>query len=255
MLARKLGWSVCLTPSCRSDREWRDKAADVWGTASRSHLNLDFTFGSQPLAVTFTEQESVGGRVWPNVIFSDKRFDFAFSVWANSTLGLLSYWWHSSRQQSSKAGVTIRSAETLSVLDFRVLSDDQLIIAEQIFDDFRDKELQARLSGGRRPQPRPPRPSRYLRPLRLRQENLRRRPPPRRQMVRRTLRPRRQTPPQGGQAGYLVTARKEGYTKVIRKGTDADNSRVLPWQTVWRKHTILDKMVTAIKQNQANSVD
>ena len=38
--------------------------------------------------------------------------------------------------------MTIRSAESLSVLDFRVLSDDQLIIAEQIFDDFRDKELQ-----------------------------------------------------------------------------------------------------------------
>ncbi len=134
---------VCLPDSQLQVRPgMEDKAADVWGTASRSHLNLDFTFGSQPLAVTFTEQESVGGRVWPNVIFSDKRFDFAFSVWANSTLGLLSYWWHSSRQQSSKAGVTIRSAETLSVLDFRVLSDDQLIIAEQIFDDFRDKELQ-----------------------------------------------------------------------------------------------------------------
>ena len=38
--------------------------------------------------------------------------------------------------------MTIRSAESLPVLDFRALSDDQLIIAEQIFDEFRDKELQ-----------------------------------------------------------------------------------------------------------------
>ena len=119
-----------------------DKAASVWDTAGRSHLNLDYTFGSQPLAVAFTDQESIGGRVWPNVIFSDMRFDYAFSVWGNSTLGLLSFWWHSSRQQSSKAGMTIRSAESLPVLDFRALSDDQLIIAEQIFDEFRDKELQ-----------------------------------------------------------------------------------------------------------------
>ncbi len=118
------------------------KAAAVWDTASRAHINSDFTFGSQALAAAFTERESVGGRVWPNVIFSDKRFDYAFTVWGNSTLGLLSYWWHSSRQQSSKAGMTIRSAETLPVLDFRALSEEQLRMAETIFNEFRDKELQ-----------------------------------------------------------------------------------------------------------------
>ena len=56
-------------------------------------------------------------------------------------MGLLLYWWHSSRQQSSKAGMTIRSAESLPVLDFRTLSNDQLMTAEQIFDDFRAREL------------------------------------------------------------------------------------------------------------------
>ena len=45
------------------------KAANHWNTASRSHINRDFTFGSQPLAIAFTERESIGGRVWPNVIF------------------------------------------------------------------------------------------------------------------------------------------------------------------------------------------
>ena len=118
------------------------KAADVWATASRTHVNLDFTFSSQALAVAFTERESIGGRVWPNAIFADKRFDYIFSVWGNSTLGLLCHWWRSNRQQSSKAGMTIRSAESLPVLDFRTLNDDQLIMAESIFDEFRDKELQ-----------------------------------------------------------------------------------------------------------------
>ena len=117
------------------------KAAKIWTTASRSHLNLDFTFGSQPLVAAFTNTESIGGRVWPNVIFEDNRFDYGFSVWSNSTLGLLSYWWHSSRQQSSKAGMTIRSAESLRILDLRTLTDEQLVMAEMIFDEFRDKEL------------------------------------------------------------------------------------------------------------------
>ncbi len=118
-----------------------DRAADAWDTASRTHLNRDFTFGSQPLAVAFTEMESIGGRVWPNVIFSDKRFDYAFSVWGNSTLGLLLHWWHSSRQQSSKASLTVSSADSLPVLDFRALTSEQLHTAEAIFNEFRGKEL------------------------------------------------------------------------------------------------------------------
>ena len=118
-----------------------EKAETVWATASCSHLNRDFTFGSQALSIAFTERESIGGRVWPNIIFSDKRFDYALVEWGNSTLGLLEYWWHSSRQQSSKAGMTIRSAESLPMLDFRTLSDEQLMKAEDIFDEFRDKEL------------------------------------------------------------------------------------------------------------------
>ncbi len=117
------------------------RAAVIWATASRAHLNNEYTFGSQALAVAFTDQESIGGRVWPNVIFSDSRFDYAFAVWGNSTLGLLSYWWHSSRQQSSKASITIRSAESLPVLDLRCLTDEQLCMAEKIFEEFRDKNL------------------------------------------------------------------------------------------------------------------
>ena len=132
---------------CKPDSQLRvrqrmeTKAAQVWATASRAHLNLDYTFGSQPLAVSFTEQKSIGGSVWGDVGFNDNRFDHAFAVWGNSTLGLLGYWWHSSRQQSSKARMTIRTAETLPILDLRALSDDQLTTANAIFDDFREREL------------------------------------------------------------------------------------------------------------------
>ena len=133
---------VCVPDSqlhVRSGME--SKAAKVWKTAGRSHLNREFTFGSQSLVVSFTEQDTIGGRVWPNVNFIDKRFDYAFAVWGNSTLGLLCYWWHSSRQQSSKASMAIRTADTLPVLDFRALTNEQLAEAQAIFDEFRDKDL------------------------------------------------------------------------------------------------------------------
>ena len=83
----------------------------------------------------------MGGAAWSNVTFDNEPFDYAFAVWGNSTLGLLTYWWHSSRQQSSKARMTIRSAGPLPVLDFRALSTKQLRTAEAIFNEFGDKEL------------------------------------------------------------------------------------------------------------------
>ena len=77
----------------------------------------------------------------PNVIFNNERFDYAFTVWANSTLGLLCFWWHSNRQQSGRGRTTITAVTSLPVLDFRKLTTMQLRRAEQIFNQFRNKEL------------------------------------------------------------------------------------------------------------------
>ena len=135
-------YMICAPDSqLRVRRGMQLKATEIWNVASRIHINSEFTFGSQPLAVAFTERKSMGGRVWPNVMFDDHQFDYAFTVWGNSTLGLLSYWWHSNRQQSSKAGMTINKVETLPILDFRTLSNTQLHTARAIFDEFRELNL------------------------------------------------------------------------------------------------------------------
>ena len=117
-------------------------ATKLWEVASRSHITQEFRFTSQPLAVAITDRESIGGRAWPNVIFSDARFDSVFALWCNCTLGLLLFWWRASRQQSGRGAMTINGIESLPVLDFRTLSDDQLRRAETIFDEFRTLQLQ-----------------------------------------------------------------------------------------------------------------
>ena len=132
---------------CQPDSQLRvrpgmeEKAAAAWDTASRTHINLDFRFNSQPLAVAFTKRESMGGRAWPNVGFTDDRFDYAFTLWSNSTLGLLLYWWHSNRQHSGRGTTTIRNVESLPVLDLQALGEEQLRTAEAIFNELRDMEL------------------------------------------------------------------------------------------------------------------
>ena len=118
------------------------RAAELWAMSSRAHLTLDFRFTSQPLAAAVTEYRSIGGTAWPNVVFPDARFDYPFALWCNSTLGLLSFWWHSSRQQGGRGRITLVTMESLPVLDLRALTDEQLATAQAIFEEFRDKELQ-----------------------------------------------------------------------------------------------------------------
>jgi hypothetical protein len=75
------------------------------------------------------------------VIFDDKRYDYTFAIWGNSTLGLITYWWHSSRQQPGRAVVSFRALEQLPILDLRALNDEQHAVAKDIFKQFSTKEL------------------------------------------------------------------------------------------------------------------
>ena len=116
-------------------------ANQIWATAGRSHVNLDFRFNSQPLCVAFTLAATLGGVAWPNVNFSKPDFDWPFALWGNSSLGLLMFWSRANLQQDGRGRTTISAVESLPILDFHRLSEQQLTIAETIFNDFREKEF------------------------------------------------------------------------------------------------------------------
>ena len=133
---------VCQPDSALRVRMGMEQKADAtWQGASRAHRNQDFRFNSQPLTVAFTDQKTMGGTAWPNVGFDDDRFDYPFVMWCNSTLGLLSYWSHSNRQQAGRGRISVSMIGDLPVLDFNTLTDAQLTAAQEILEDFRDKEL------------------------------------------------------------------------------------------------------------------
>ncbi len=132
---------------CQPDSQLRPrigleaKAIQVWQTAGRAHLNRNFTLGSQPLAVAITLEPCIGGTAWPSINFSNTRWDYAFALWGNSTLGLLSCWWHGNRQQPGRYRISRLAIETLPVLDFRTLSQAQIKIAKAIFDQFKNQHF------------------------------------------------------------------------------------------------------------------
>ena len=116
-------------------------AAEIWDTRSHAHHNRDFRFNSQPLAVAFTENRTIGGTSWPNVKFDHRRQEVAYTLWGNTTLGLLCYWWHSTRQQAGRGRMPISAIRSMPTLDVTKLTQAQLDVAEEIFEDMRNSQF------------------------------------------------------------------------------------------------------------------
>ena len=131
-------------PDCnlRPKSGQEDRALQQWATyASRLHINSEFTFSSQALAMAYTEEPTMGGRIWPNIIIDDIRQEQALALFSNTTLGILLHWWQSSRQQSSKATLTVTNTPHFYTLNPTMLDKKQMNAAAKIFEEFRQTEL------------------------------------------------------------------------------------------------------------------
>ena len=134
---------VVLPDSCgdpRPDDEVR--AVERWNhAASRLHANLDFRLNSQSLAMCLTPEKCLGGTAWPNINTRDERHEIPLLLWANSTLGLILFWWKGTRQQAGRSRMTITAIPDLPVLDPRTLTQGQIDHCHAVFEDFRDRSL------------------------------------------------------------------------------------------------------------------
>ena len=120
----------------------KDRAIEAWkGTASRLHFNRDFRLNSQPLAACLTSGPTIGGRGWPNFLCTNERWEKPLVLWANTTLGLIAFWWIGARQQQGRAILTISRLPDLAVLDPRNFTRQQLDQAASIFKEFREREM------------------------------------------------------------------------------------------------------------------
>ena len=129
--------------SCGDPRpDDEERASERWNRAvSRLHASLDFQLNSQSLAMCLTPEKCLGGRAWPNVIPHEPRYEIPLLLWANSTLGLILFWWRGTRQQQGRACITVTKLPDLPVLDTRTLSGAQLDHCRTIFDSLKDREF------------------------------------------------------------------------------------------------------------------
>jgi hypothetical protein len=117
------------------------RADERWSTASRAHYNRDLQFNSQSMIVAMTPDPTIGGRAWPSIVFDDPTHEFAFSLWCNSTLGLLCHWWMSNKTQAGRGTTTVTSVPSIATLDLRMLSTEQHEAARREFASLADERF------------------------------------------------------------------------------------------------------------------
>ena len=118
-----------------------EKAQRILTRSGRVHFNVDITFSANSLAVLFTEESALGISSLPNIVFKKPIYDYVWTLWGNSTLGLLLHWAHSSKQQPGRGRGSRTALLQMPTLDVRCLSDTALANAERIFHDLKHKRM------------------------------------------------------------------------------------------------------------------
>ena len=121
--------------------ELMGKAERISKTVTRAHYNRDLRFNSQSLIVAMTELPCIGGRAWPSVILAEPEREYAFSLWCNSTLGLLMHWWVANKTQSGRGTTTVTSIPNIPTFDVRTLTDEQVAAAKAVFEGLLERRF------------------------------------------------------------------------------------------------------------------
>jgi len=108
---------------------------------SKTHYHINLTFGANSIISSFTEEPSIGIRSMINVLLNDPCHEIAWTLWCNSTFGLLCHWLHCGKQQMGRGTLRQQTLETLPTLDVRELSDEALANTEKVFERLKYKRM------------------------------------------------------------------------------------------------------------------
>ncbi len=118
------------------------EATKIWKKFGRRLcFNENFRLSSQPLAACLTSTVAIGGQAWSGFICNEERYEVPLVLWANTTLGLMTFWWLGSRQQPGRSLLSISKLCSYITIDVQQFSSDQFAIADSIFDKFSHEDL------------------------------------------------------------------------------------------------------------------
>ena len=135
--------SLCVSPDCHGiirSNSW-DRAQQVLENIGRVHHNVALHFNTNSLATLFTEIPTLGVNLLPNLKFDNPLYEYVWTLWGNSTLGMLCYWMHSAKRQAGRGWIRLTSLRSMPTLDIRQLDDTALQNAKRIFENMKHKKM------------------------------------------------------------------------------------------------------------------
>ena len=135
--------TMVVEPDCHGiirSNYW-DQAQQILERNSRIHQNIGLRFNANSLSVLFTEKPTIGMSLLPNVVFKDLLYEYVWTLWSNSTLGLLCYWLHCNKRQSGRGAIRLTLLHSMPTLDMRQLDQTALQNAERIFEEMKHKRM------------------------------------------------------------------------------------------------------------------
>ena len=87
------------------------------------------------MVVMYTQEKALGGTQVPTINVEEK-YEKAFTVWSNSTLGILCFWAHVPKQQLGRSKATKLGMVDMPILDFSKLNIAQINKFNNVFDEF-----------------------------------------------------------------------------------------------------------------------
>ncbi|RKU32319.1 hypothetical protein C6495_10940 [Candidatus Poribacteria bacterium] len=107
---------------------------------SRTHYHQYLGFNANSVLAHWTENPSIGVNLITNVKL-DKRYDAAWTLWTNSTFGMLCHWATAGKQQPGRGILSLNTLQNVPTLDVRKLTDAQLKAADNIFTDLKKARM------------------------------------------------------------------------------------------------------------------
>jgi len=108
---------------------------------SRTHYHQFLRFTSNSVLSHWTESPALGANLITNVKMDESK-EAVWTLWTNSTLGLLCHWAISGKQQSGRGLITSKKQlQDVTTLDVHKLSDAQLKSADNILNDLKMARL------------------------------------------------------------------------------------------------------------------
>ena len=115
----------------------RRQAERILARASRTHYHVNLGFSANSVIASWTDESTIGVASMINLKLSDPQCEVMWTLWTNSTLGLLCHWMNANKRQAGRGVYTQTTVKSVPTLDVRKLNDEQLAAADAIFADLK----------------------------------------------------------------------------------------------------------------------